>query len=67
MGWSSSRSVDQSVVNDTLNLFAFPRKIIRLSGSFRQLWRRHKGISPSSLSSGVERNFAGGCAIRSRA
>jgi hypothetical protein len=38
MGWSSSgKFVDQSVVIDTLDLFACPRRITRLLGYFRLL------------------------------
>ena len=61
--WSSWRSMDQSVVSDLLDIFACPRKIIRLSGFYRLLWQRDKVTGLLLPSSAVGKNFVDGCAI----
>ena len=65
LGWSSSgKFVDQSVVIGTLDLFACPRRITRLSGYFRLLWRRHQVMNLLLSSSEVGMNFADGSGSR---
>ena len=61
--WSSRRSMGQSMVSHLLDIFACPRKIIRLSGFYRLLWQRDKVIGLLLPSSAVGKNFVDGCAI----
>ncbi len=61
--WSSRRSMGQSMVSHLPDIFACPRKIIRLSGFYRLLWQRDKVIGLLLPSSAVGKNFVDGCAI----
>ena len=60
MGRSSPRFMDQSVVSDLQDIFACPRKIIRLSGFYRLLWQRDKVTGLLLPSSAIGKNFADG-------
>jgi hypothetical protein len=56
--------VDGSIDGKSLlDIFACPRKIIRLSGFYRLLWQRDKVTGLLLPSSAVGKNFVVGCAI----